>query len=423
MNEDWSERVRAAAADSQPSGALLFAKAILRDGISSDRIGPSNDRAAAQEHLAFLTAISPDHATELRRLAEADLAGQRQQGHMEFVAKILNVGEAEWDAAKHPRGGNSENSGQFSTTWGSKAKAVAHADDPNGEKYGNSVQGPIANGPVGDTGSNPGRAQFIAGPDPGVLVDGTNRDQFLSKAKADLDAAFHSGRISEAEENIRLEVVRAVLSGKLLSEADAAGSRDKELWAADPKTGEWKFEDAASPVGVMDAAYKANGNDRIGFWCKKAAQFNVLRGQAEAADNAGKIGIDVAARGKVPSSLFPEYDMKKDGVYKGKFADVEINNSAGIDPKTLLPGDQTWVQNPKGSGTEAGSNKFYIGDGKFADPYSLSPKDSARIGRPPDSVPVKDYNKYLDFVHNEAGKPDIRTLKINRVARPIVPRY
>jgi hypothetical protein len=177
----------------------------------------------------------------------------------------------------------------------------------------------------------------------------------------------------------------------------------------------WVFNGSAS------AAYRAKPEDRIGFWCKGAAQFQILRGQTAALDKLSGQQFDNIADGQTVASLFPEYDVNPelDGTNKGRFTEVERNSRTGIDPKSLLPGDQTWVQNPKGEGTEAGSNKFYIGRGQFADPYIPGPF----FGNDTGNVLIQNYGGYLNFVHREAGNPDRATLKINRVARPIVPNY
>jgi hypothetical protein len=68
---------------------------------------------------------------------------------------------------------------------------------------------------------------------------------------------------------------------------------------------------------------------------------------------------------------------------------------------------------PEGEGPEAGSNKFYIGGGLFADPYTT-------IGP---GVFLPNYAGFLSFVHQEKGAPDLSTLKIDRVARPIIPDH
>jgi hypothetical protein len=246
------------------------------------------------------------------------------------------------------------------------------------------------------------------------VVNDRNRDQYIAKAKTELDAAVASKKITQGEAGIRLEVVKAVLAGQIVDEdTEKQGARDPNLWDTNPKTGEWQFKlDVGAAASAIDAAYSAKPDGRIGFWCKKASQFHILRGQLKAADKLGRVNFDVVAGGSTPTSLFPEDDQdpNSNGKHNGKFTQVERNFDVGIDPKTLLPGDQTWVRNPQGSGTEAGSNKIYIGGGESADPYAGE-----------GGVLIQNYSGYLDFVHDELGHPDRSSLKINRVARPIVP--
>ena len=248
------------------------------------------------------------------------------------------------------------------------------------------------------------------------LVENANRGQYIDAAKKELDAAVASKKITQQDANIRLEVVKAALSGKLSIERDeAADARDPSLWETDPATGEldrFVLRPTPSASAALDSAFAALPGHRIGYWCRGAAQLDILRGQEQAAGKAGIPKFDTFAMGKSPASLFPEYNNLADGKHMGNFTECE-RNANGIDPKTLLPGDQTWVKDSLGSGTEAGSNKFYIGGGLYAEPYSNS--DS--------SVSIFDYQGYLDFVHAETGHPDISTLSIIRVGRPIVPSY
>jgi len=250
-------------------------------------------------------------------------------------------------------------------------------------------------------------------PSYGIVTD-NNRNQLIATAKAELDAAVMSKTISQREADIRLETVKAVLSGAIVdqdTETLLGSGRDKKLWGEDPVSRKWIFGSAADAI---DAAYNAKGNDRIGFLCRTAAQFQILRGQTVGLNKLGRQGFDLLANGKSPSSLFPEYDDTTDGTHRGIYTAVDRNSRSGIDPKTLLPGDQTWIENRNGTDADAGSNKFYIGGGQFADPY---------VTRGNTLVQLQNYAGYLFFVRREQGLPDPATLKINRVARPIVPIF
>jgi hypothetical protein len=322
------------------SSASLFAREVLADSTS----GPPSrlaEAVASRVHLESLV---------------ADLS--RENEHLEFVARILSIDE-EWDPSKHPRGGFPENRGWFSPTWGSAIAALSIA------RLGAWLTGQGESAPLRD--AEKGTTSVIRD---------SNRDQYIKTEKAELDAAVASKRITQAEATIRLAILKAVFSGQIVEEDnEKAGVRDPSSWQTDEATGKPAFKQGASASAIIDSAYGAKANDRIGYWCKRAAQFQILRGQTQAADRKGRAAFDRVADGKTPGSLFPEYDQDpdNDGKHKGIFTEVERSPNVGIDPKTLLPGDQTWVKNAKGSGTEAGSNKFYIGGGQFADPYSVDP--------------------------------------------------
>jgi hypothetical protein len=389
-----------------PADARQFAQMLLGTNglITSDADAPASSDRSYHEWLAR---ISPRHEIELRRLSEEQAEAGHQQRLSDFLARILSVQEADWDPAKHPRGGYPENRGWFSPKWGATGAII------NAMSSGLNCAATTTL----DTASATGRAAWnaLSGmlPTYGIVTD-DNRKQLIATAKAELDAAVRSNKISQPVADIRLETVKAVLSGALVDEDTEkflGSGRDKNLWQLNSDK-KWFF--SGSAIAAIDAAYNAKGNDRIGFLCRTAAQFQILRGQTAVFDNLQRQGFDLLANGDTPGSLFPEYNDTTDGNHKGIYTEVERNSRAGIDPNSLLPGDQTWIKNRRGEDADAGSNKFYIGGGQFADPYTT---------RGLSVVGLQNYAGYLQFVHGEAGHPNIAPLKIVRVVRPIVPNY
>ncbi len=134
---------------SPPSEAWLVAQQLLGKPI------PNSAAAAAEarrdrEHLEWLAQISTRHEAELRRLRGEEADARRRREQLEWLAKIstrhkselrklqrveaeahdaaarshafqesVNVQEADWDPAKHPRGSFPQNPGWFSPTGGS----------------------------------------------------------------------------------------------------------------------------------------------------------------------------------------------------------------------------------------------------------------------------------------------------------------
>jgi hypothetical protein len=97
-------------------GAREFAQAILGRPVPS-----RNPEVRAREKLAqleWLATFSPRHEEELRRLRREEAQAREKQEHLAWLASISAVSEAEWDPAKHPRGGFAQNRGWFSTTSG-----------------------------------------------------------------------------------------------------------------------------------------------------------------------------------------------------------------------------------------------------------------------------------------------------------------
>jgi hypothetical protein len=91
-------------------------------------IAPRNEHSAAakfaaeRKRLEWLAAISTEHEEQLQHELNAELEAERHSqealAHQQWLADISTVHEA-WDPSKHPRGGNPENTGQFSHTGGS----------------------------------------------------------------------------------------------------------------------------------------------------------------------------------------------------------------------------------------------------------------------------------------------------------------
>ena len=101
-----------------PSRRIVVRKArLLGDDIPRSR-GTEADAAAERAHLEWLARISPRYEEKLREIARAEAEERGKQVHLDFVARILNLREADWDPAKHPRGGYLENPGWFSPTSG-----------------------------------------------------------------------------------------------------------------------------------------------------------------------------------------------------------------------------------------------------------------------------------------------------------------
>ncbi len=246
------------------------------------------------------------------------------------------------------------------------------------------------------------------------IINDANRPQQVKTARDELDAAVKAGVITKAEKELRLKIVDAALSGKVAS-GGTQDQRDPTHWEEDPATGKWRFKQGGSPSKGLEHGFTRSGNDRYGTKCRQASELNKLRGQAQYAESIGRRGkFDAFVAGKVPGTLFPDPDRtEKDGIIKSELEDVETNN-AGIDRKKLLPGDQTWVKNPKFQTIvgDEGSNKIYIGGGLWVPPYGAD-----------GTVTGLNYNEYLDAVTGYEGSPEIGSLKINRLHRPRVPSF
>jgi hypothetical protein len=103
-------------ADRLSESTREFAQAILGRPVPS-----RNPEVIAREKLAqleWLATFSPRHEEELRRLRREEAKAREKQEHLAWLASISAVNEAEWDPAKHPRGGFSQNRGWFSQTSG-----------------------------------------------------------------------------------------------------------------------------------------------------------------------------------------------------------------------------------------------------------------------------------------------------------------
>ena len=99
----------------------LFAQDLLGIAPRSEHSAAAKS-AAERERLEWLAAISTEHEERLQHELNAELEAERHSQealtHQQWLADISTVHEA-WDPSKHPRGGNPENTGQFSHTGGS----------------------------------------------------------------------------------------------------------------------------------------------------------------------------------------------------------------------------------------------------------------------------------------------------------------
>ena len=96
-------------ADRLSESAREFSQAIL-----GRRVPSRNPEVIAREKLAqleWLATFSPQHEEQLRRLRREEAKAREKQEHLAWLASISAVNEAEWDPAKHPRGGFSQNRG------------------------------------------------------------------------------------------------------------------------------------------------------------------------------------------------------------------------------------------------------------------------------------------------------------------------
>jgi len=134
---------------SPPSEVELFAHAVFGTPLRSAR--------AEQELLEFAAAISAQHSgqllrarqpqgpiaagasprSEVQQFAEALLGHpvsdvEHRQELLEFVAAITTMHEADWDAAKHPRGSYPQNRGWFSPADGTSGEAGGAASTLTG---------------------------------------------------------------------------------------------------------------------------------------------------------------------------------------------------------------------------------------------------------------------------------------------------
>jgi hypothetical protein len=147
------ETVPERAGASPPSEAWLFAQAVLGNPVPSASAAEADARAkreqfeflaaiaperarelrgqlseeaestAQREQLEWLAAISPRHESQLRSLLRTEAEVSESQEHLSWPAESSDVQEAQWDPAKHPKGGIPRNRGWWSPTGGSGAEA------------------------------------------------------------------------------------------------------------------------------------------------------------------------------------------------------------------------------------------------------------------------------------------------------------
>jgi hypothetical protein len=136
---------------SPPSEAWLFAQAILGNPLPDPRAADAHSRHE-RELLEFAASISDRARDELRRVQADEAQARRDRDLLEWVAPIsekherelrelqqeeaearhrytrlieaLELQEAQWDPARHPRRGGPPNAGWFATTGGSGGAAA-----------------------------------------------------------------------------------------------------------------------------------------------------------------------------------------------------------------------------------------------------------------------------------------------------------
>src|SRR5262249_34315604 len=82
-----------------------------------------------REELEWLATISEKHERPLRQLQAAELEAQRAQQAATWFSETSNLQEANWDPAKHPRGGFQK------TRVGFRIPAEAHAVASRAEEF------------------------------------------------------------------------------------------------------------------------------------------------------------------------------------------------------------------------------------------------------------------------------------------------
>jgi hypothetical protein len=81
--------------------------------------------AAEREQLEWLASISTTHESQLRDLLGGEAKASAAHVRIERFVEDLNVQEAQWDPAKHPRRGTPPNAGWFAPTGGAGGSAAA----------------------------------------------------------------------------------------------------------------------------------------------------------------------------------------------------------------------------------------------------------------------------------------------------------
>jgi DNA-directed RNA polymerase subunit F len=149
MDRYFRKETAERAGASPPSEAWLFAQALLDKPVPSASAAEADARAkreqfewlaaiaperarelrgqlseeadakAQREQLEWLAAISPRHESQLRSLWRTEAERSEPQERWQRPADGSNLYEAQWDSAKHPRGGYPQNRGQWSPAAGS----------------------------------------------------------------------------------------------------------------------------------------------------------------------------------------------------------------------------------------------------------------------------------------------------------------
>jgi len=351
---------------SRACDTCLFAQILLGKCVPSFSNPPAK-AATLHAYSESLARISPEYEREFRRRIEDDAEIGRQQRHLEFVARILNIDE-EWDPDQHPRGGYPENRGWFSPAWGSAAGALAAG--------------------LGM-----------------LLADQRDPNEILDRAKTALDALLANHAITQKERDLRVNILDATVHHKMGFNAKAPPS--PKYYETNAK-GNWVLKPGQVANGLDDRVYNRSGYNRTG--CRKASQSLMLQGMAVQAKALGKAGeFDKAVAGKEFDKLLPVEGSSDFHAYS-------MNPKLG----DLIPGDRVRMRNHKfdpnidASGFE-GSNVIYLGKSQAGDQLFLH-MDGGSIGTFPQLQ--KTVQGYSPLSRRD---PNINNYKLTERYRPLVP--
>jgi hypothetical protein len=172
----------------------------------------------------------------------------------------------------------------------------------------------------------------------------------LNVAKNELDEAVKAKKISQDNADLRLQLLKTLAGSKLKFAAKGGGGL-KELTTVDKVNDKWN-----------------EANPRMA--CLQACQLTIVKANIDLGKRS-----DFALNLALPSDWLGVFQTKKKGA----------SNVEGYQKADLLPGDQVWFINPywllfnldpdlkrkaKTYEGEAGSNTFYLGNGKVIDVYA-----------------------------------------------------